>query len=61
MIVTVYVIVLCITERGRHKSLFLMLKNLQVSTFFILIVLWGVDPLLGNDRQVSCYTTTVAR
>jgi hypothetical protein len=26
-----------------------------------LIIVWHVDPLLGNDREISSYTTAVAR
>jgi hypothetical protein len=24
-------------------------------------ILWNVDPLLGNDREISSYTTAVAK
>jgi hypothetical protein len=27
----------------------------------ITLILWHVDPLLGNDREISDYTTAVAR
>jgi hypothetical protein len=26
-----------------------------------ILILWNIDPLLGNDREIGNYTTTVAR
>jgi hypothetical protein len=34
-----------------------VLKNLKTITIFI--VLWHLDPLLDNDREISKYTTAV--
>jgi hypothetical protein len=27
----------------------------------MLLIVWHVDPMLGNDREISSYTTTVTR
>jgi hypothetical protein len=33
----------------------------SVAPCFRLNILWHVDPLLGNDRETSNYTTAVSR
>jgi hypothetical protein len=32
---------------------------LQISIISLSYILWHTDPLLGNDRDISDYTTTV--
>jgi hypothetical protein len=35
-----------------------MLENFLTK---IMIIMWHVDPLAGNDREISSYITAVAR
>jgi hypothetical protein len=39
---------------GRHSIITVIIHE-------YLIILWHVDPLLGNDREMNSYTTAVAR
>jgi hypothetical protein len=41
-----------------HRTTFLTLK-LQTGSSSEMFILWHVDPLIGNDREVSKYTTAV--
>jgi hypothetical protein len=36
-------------------------KNLDVVFNKLVYILWHIDSLLGNDREISSYTTAVAR
>jgi hypothetical protein len=38
-----------------------MSLDIICQTYHSLYILWHVDPLLGNDREVSKYTTAVTR
>jgi hypothetical protein len=40
------------------RLIFVQTDGIPEATFFIR---WHVDPLLGNDREISSYTTAVAR
>jgi hypothetical protein len=47
-----------------HNSGFPVKILYTVSTQYIVslyIILWYVDPLLGNDREISKYRTAVAK
>jgi hypothetical protein len=46
----------------RHLNVVQILSILLYrETFFRRIILWHVDPLLGNDHDISSYATTIAR
>jgi hypothetical protein len=40
------------------RPIFIQRDGIPEATFFIL---WHVDPLLGNDCEISTYTTAVAK
>jgi hypothetical protein len=36
-------------------------QNLLVKPCILLCILWHVDPLFGNDHEVSNYTTAISK
>jgi hypothetical protein len=43
------------------KYLFLIFNRLSTELMNSVIILWEVDPFLGNDRKINNYTTAVSR
>jgi hypothetical protein len=52
-----HVFKLCSRSQISEQSLFQCI----MSVLWVIIILWHADPLLGNEHEISSYTTATSR
>jgi hypothetical protein len=52
---------ICLESVRNRKETCTRISFLRIWEERTTIIFWYVDPLLGNDREISDYTTAVAR